>query len=282
LAALRCQDVWEHVSDYLDDGVDAKLRAQMEEHFAGCSHCRAVRDGMGNVAALAGDPRALQLPEGFSQRLRSRLARLAPSARPPAVAPSFELGIAPGTVEPGSHLLYFWESDDDFERGVRFLYPGLDSRQHCIIFGHDEALEKVQQVLRTAGYDPEELIRRGALSVLRRHASADITLQEIGAVVKAAARAGSTAIRFLGNLGMGKDPLPGGEADVHELESRASAVIRGFPCVIVCMYDVRTLSGSIVVQAGLETHRLTVCSHGLRENPFYTGDEPPGHLRHIH
>lgn len=277
MATIQCKDVQAQVSSYLEGELEHSLVARLDAHFAECAQCRAVRDGMRNVVKLAGSPQALDVPAGFSDRLYSRLP-----GSSSGVAGEMPLGIASGSVPPGSHLLYFWESDAEFERGVRFLYPGLQAGEHCVIFGHDEALEKVQQVLRNAGYDPEELVRRGALSVLRRHAAADATLAEIGAVLQAAVRAGASAIRFLGNLGMGRDPLPAGEADVHELESKASSLISNFPCVIVCMYDVRTLSGSIIVRAGLETHGLTVCHEGLCENPYFTSQGLPAHLRHVH
>jgi len=69
---------------------------------------------------------------------------------------------------------------------------------------------------------------------------------------------------------------------VLQLESGASALIANLPCVIVCMYDVRTLPGRLILKGGLETHRLTVCTDGVRENPYYRasrGSWP--HLEHL-
>ena len=36
-----------------------------------------------------------------------------------------------------------------------------------------------------------------------------------------------------------------------------------------CMYDVRTLPGRLILRAGLQQHRLSVCSEGVHENPYY-------------
>ena len=70
---VQCAEVWREVSNYLDGDIDAGLRSAMEEHFRGCNHCRAVLDGARNVIQLYGDERMLEVPLGFSQRLRSRL-----------------------------------------------------------------------------------------------------------------------------------------------------------------------------------------------------------------
>jgi len=39
----------------------------------GCPDCRAMYDGTRNVIVLLGGKDILQLPQGFSQRLRNRL-----------------------------------------------------------------------------------------------------------------------------------------------------------------------------------------------------------------
>ena len=166
-------------------------------------------------------------------------------------------------------MLYFWETDEDFVRGVRFLEPGFTAGEHGILFGHDEAIERALRALTASGHDVERLRRNRQLTVLRRHKDANATLSDIAATVQAARRAGASAIRFLGNLGMGRDPLPAGEDDVLKLEAGASAVVAELPCVIVCMYDVRTLPGRLILKGGLETHRLTICTDGIQENPYY-------------
>jgi hypothetical protein len=52
-----------------------------------------------------------------------------------------------------------------------------------------------------------------------------------------------------------------------------------FPCVLICMSDVRTLPGRLVVKAGLENHPLTVCKHGMEENHFYVENQKPAEGR---
>lgn len=54
--SLRCQQVVELVTDYLEDALDAPTRLRFEQHLAGCAECtryldqaRLTRDAMGRV-----------------------------------------------------------------------------------------------------------------------------------------------------------------------------------------------------------------------------------------
>jgi hypothetical protein len=165
-----------------------------------------------------------------------------------------ELGITDDEVPLGRHLIHFWHTDSEFERGVRFLDLGIDDEsQYSVLFGHDEANEKLLQTLRKTGRDLDRVIRDGCLVILRRESSASATLASIDAAFSDAVRKGAIAIRYLGNLGMGQAPLPGGgAAEVVELESGATKLAERYPCVIACMYDINTLSGRLVLDADLE------------------------------
>ena len=241
----------------------------VDEHIRSCARCRSLLQGMQNVRELLQSPKALSLAPALSKRLYSSLDRHIDSERTQTGPRMIPMGMAAESVPLGSHLIYFWESQEDFERGVSFLYPGLGKGDHCILFGHDEALTRALDVLRSKGHDPDELMARLDLTVLRRRFSAQETLAEIGAVVEAAVRSGARAVRFLGNLGVGKDPLPAGENDVIDLEHRASLLIAPFPCVIVCMYDVRALSGQLIMRGGLQSHSLAIGAAGVCKNPYF-------------
>jgi hypothetical protein len=279
---ISCEEVWREVSNYIEGGVDAGLRERMEKHFRSCKHCSAVLDGTRNLVGLVGDGRSFTPPKGFSGRLQARLAERGAAPPGESATVEMEMGITADRVPLGSHLIYFWETEQDFARGVRFFYPGLDKGEHCIAFGHDEALERVQQTLRSEGYDPERLQKERKLTILRRQSAAPTTLSDISAILEAAQRAGARAVRFLGNLGMERDPLPAGEDDVLQLEHQVDTVIGRYPCVVVCMYDVRTLPGRMILKGGLEQHRLAVCAEGVHENPYYVAEQGPASMRHIH
>lgn len=276
--SVSCEIVRPELSNYVDEMLDASVAALVEKHLGECKHCRSLLDGMSNTVRLVGDARLLQPPAGFSKRLYSKIEGY--ESRPQRVAPApdeVSIGITENVVPVGSHLIYFWQSNAEFESGVRFLYPGLGKDEHCVIFGHAEALHRVHEVLQEHGYDPEALKRDRKLTVLLRHAKAETTLAEISAAVEAAIADGASMVRFLGNLGIGLAPLPAGEDDVLELESKVTGLLSQLPCVVVCMYDVRTVPGRLLFKGGLETHPLSVCGDGVRENPFYAGGDEKGH-----
>jgi len=72
---IDCNHVWEHISAYIDNDVDAALRADIERHLETCEICSAVLDSTRNVVVLMADDRVFELPAGFSQRLHARLDR---------------------------------------------------------------------------------------------------------------------------------------------------------------------------------------------------------------
>src|SRR5258708_33935726 len=185
------------------------------------------------------------------------------------------LGITNDQVALGSHLIHFWQNEEEFERGVRFLQLGIENEsQYCVLFGHDEANQQVLEILRKQYPEFGRVIREGRLVILRREDSESETLAKIEAAFAAAVRKGATAIRYLGNLGMGQAPLPGRGADeAIELENGATLLGRRFPCVIVCMYDVHTVSGRLLLNAGFGTHPFAVCGQALKQNTYFAPDE---------
>jgi len=72
---ISCLDVIRELSSYIDNDVPADLRGQIEAHLPNCAHCTAIFDGLRNTITLVGDDRSFELPAGFSQRLRAKLAQ---------------------------------------------------------------------------------------------------------------------------------------------------------------------------------------------------------------
>ena len=72
---ISCLEVVRELSSYIDKDVTPKLREQILTHLSGCSGCTAVYNGLRNTITLTGDGRAFDLPAGFSQRLRAKLAK---------------------------------------------------------------------------------------------------------------------------------------------------------------------------------------------------------------
>lgn len=182
------------------------------------------------------------------------------------------LGLAHANVSAGDHIAYFWETDREFETGVEFLVTGIHGGEHAVVFGHDEANERVAGVLRSRALDPAALIEAGRLTVLGAESTGDATLQRIGSAFQVALDRGAPLIRLLGNIGWGTPGWPN-EKDILAFESKVTGAARMFPCVIVCMYDVRSLPGTVILHGAFETHPITVCGNVMRENTHYVDHE---------
>jgi hypothetical protein len=273
---IKCEEVLWELSSYLDGDLPADLHARIALHLKACEQCAQLFGETQAVVHALGDEQLMDVPKGYSQRLYSRLKAQLVARNQGSAGKSGEipLGMTEDKVELGSHLIYFWQTDKEFERGVSFLEPGLRRQDYCVVFGHQEATDKVFRTLAAQGFDVPALIEGRRITLLRREAPASTTLSDISDIFQAAVRAGAPAIRYLGNLGFGQSPLPGrGIDDVLELEAKATALAKQFPAVVVCMYDVNTLPGRLILKGGFQTHPLAVCGDHLSHNPYYVPEE---------
>jgi len=262
---IDCQHVWRETSNYIDGDLSAELRTRIDAHLKTCRRCTAILEGTANTVRLLGDDRAFDLPEGFSQRLKSRLRKAFKTQTIP-------LGIVSDEIPLGSHAVYYWETAEEFERGVRFLQIGLTGTDFCVLFGHEAANVRVLQSLQRNGIDVQALLAAGRLTILLRELPAVETLAAIERSFKAAQQRAATVIRYLGNLGGAPNDLPGGEDEVLQLEARVTNFARRFPCVMLCMYESRALPHRLMEQGGLHTHPY-ICGHSLRHNPGFVPEE---------
>jgi hypothetical protein len=269
---LRCADIWDEVSNYVDGTSSAEWKRRIEHHLRHCSECRSLVVGTANTVKLVGAWGGYDLPTGFSDRLRDKLTAADHNDRPAVTETTVPLGFGRGKIELGTHLVYFSNSEAEFKRGVQFLQPALKSdRDHCVIFGHNEANDAVMRCIREMGHDPEALIAARRLTVLPRQLTAKLTLSKIASVFEEAVTRGAATIRYLGNLGVSSEKWPGsGEQDVLELECKVTAVAERFPCVVLCMYDVSTLPARMVLKGGFETHPIVIWGETPRPNPYCT------------
>ena len=180
------------------------------------------------------------------------------------------LGLRDESVNLGDHIAYFWESERQFEEAVGFLLLGIRSGDHVVVFGHDDANRKVVDVLHKRGIDTDHLQTTERLTVVTGGPNGDRMLGNIGETFGRAVEAGCGCIRLLGNIGWSKPGWPD-DLDILEFEAKVTGAAKQFPCVVMCMYDVASVSGTVMVHGAYETHPLTFCGNVLRENPFYVG-----------
>jgi hypothetical protein len=70
---MNCQEIQEHLSQYLDNRLDGEERREIEEHLAVCPRClpeaKLLSDGIKGVAALP----EIDPPAGFSKRIMTQI-----------------------------------------------------------------------------------------------------------------------------------------------------------------------------------------------------------------
>jgi anti-sigma factor RsiW len=64
-----CQEILEHISEYVDGELEAALCAELEAHLAGCHNCRVLVDTLRKTITLYHTQAPSQLPSGVEERL---------------------------------------------------------------------------------------------------------------------------------------------------------------------------------------------------------------------
>ena len=269
---MNCRELVERATDYLEGALAAGERGRAEQHLSECAGCRTYLEQVrALVQALGRGPVEPVEPAAKARLLEMfREHRLARTTRSAATIP---LGVGDQFAAPGDHIAYFWENEEQFAAGVGFLEAGLRANDFCVVFGYEAANQKVLDLLRKKGLDTGKLIAARRLAVVGGGPSGATLLAGLGELFQSAVEGGAPVIRLLGNLGWGRPGWPE-EKDILEFEARVTRAARGFPCVIVCAYDVRALPGHILLKGGFETHPLTVRDAVLQENPFYMPLDP--------
>jgi hypothetical protein len=268
---VSCRQFAERVDDYLEGALSPPERAAAVAHLADCPGCRGFLAQTETTVAALG-----RLPsEPVSEKSKRRaleLFRLHRAAQARPGDKGVPLGIGAARATAGDHAAYFWETEAEFDAAADFLGVGLLGRDHAFVFGYDEANQKVLAALRRRGFDVVELEQQGRLTVLAGSASGEAMLTNLGRLFQGSLDAGAPMIRLLGNLGWGRANWPD-EDGILRFEARVTDAARQFPCLILCMYDVRSLSGRVMLRGGIETHPKTMCGDQLQENPHYVPTE---------
>lgn len=178
------------------------------------------------------------------------------------------LGIGDDTVFAGDHIAYFYETDEEYHRAFGFLDVGLRRLDHGLIFGIPEDTELALDAMRKRGWNTEELISAGRLSVLRPAPTCEETVDRVSRHFEKILATGTTFIRFIGNAAVGREGWPG-EEEFYKLEATVSEATLTLPCVAICMFDLRAQPARTIMKAAFEGHPVTLHRNCVRENPYY-------------
>jgi PAS domain S-box-containing protein len=165
------------------------------------------------------------------------------------------LGIGGWRVPIHSHISYLWNSDAEFAEAVGFLEAGRPG-EHRLVVGPPQTRKRVLDRLRSRGVDVEVLQSAGRLTLLDAPSAADF-LASVVATFRSAIAGGAPLIRFFGVPGRGEKDWPD-HGTLLSFEGRLTRLARQFPCVILCLYDVRSLPEDLLQRGGLRQHPLVI------------------------
>lgn len=73
---LSCQEVLDHLSDYLDDEARAELVSQVDLHIGQCHHCRVEVDTLKYTIFIFRENERVFLPQALNDRLHAALQQV--------------------------------------------------------------------------------------------------------------------------------------------------------------------------------------------------------------
>ena len=190
--------------------------------------------------------------------------------------------LAKADFGPNYHACAFVTGDDE-ERSViePFFVEGLRRGEKAVYIVDPDKRDETEARLKSAAQSSDLLevttwreahLKGGTFDPTRMMASLEEMMKEHAA-------SGRAPMRLVGQMGWVFSRPPGIE-QLIAYEATVNDVLNRGRTPTVCVYDVRKLSGSMMMDL-MRAHPLTVMNGVLHENPFYTpADELLRDLRH--
>jgi len=178
---------------------------------------------------------------------RSAVLGLKSAGRADASSSSNLVLLEGGDAPVHSHLSSYYTSDRGRLRlGVPFLRDGLAAGQPCVIISNPETARLLEDELKAEGAAVERALEMGRLRELETFKTRSQGIEEFERTVAAFTRRGDLVIRVLGEATENAKSL-GSIAEQLRFEEMLDGLVRRYPVVLICQYDVRRLKGTDVI-----------------------------------
>jgi excisionase family DNA binding protein len=205
---------------------------------------------------------------GFRKARRFKEADLArfaerQDARSPKTTPAIGTVRLHGREIPvGNHLASFYGSDSgSFHQALPVLVEGIAADEPCLLFATPELHERYAEAMREQDVDLKAAIERGVfaqITVARKTPEAWIASLET--LLTEVLRHRPGPVRFLAEVTAGLESTGSLKALVQQ-EWLLTSLVKRFPVVLLCLYDVRKFDGPMILEA-LKLHYDTF-EHGF-------------------
>jgi excisionase family DNA binding protein len=184
---------------------------------------------------------------------RSVVLRLKGGGRPDA-SPSASSVLLEGLAIPvHTHLSSYYTSERGRLRlGVPFLRDGLAAGQPCVLMSDPTTARLLENELKAEGVAVERALQTGRLRELEPFKTQSEGIEAFERAFAEFTRRGDLLIRVLGEATQNARTL-GSIADLLRFEDVVTGLVRRYPVVMICQYDVRRLEGTDVVDV-LKVH----------------------------
>src|SRR5262245_39185420 len=271
--AITCNELVPMVTAYLERALVPADLERFENHLRTCSRCgTSVAQWEAMVRSLG---RLENTAEGTGSPEKERLVALFREHgfhQPGRRTPRIPLGLNSELAAPGDHLVYLWETEQEFQALAGFIALGAAQGETCVLIGYEKAGGRLESAMNRAGVDATALQRQARLSFIPGMKSADRLFEVIAELIASAVDRGAPLIRILGNPRWGRPDWPG-DRELQQLEARITDAVLKLPVVVMCAYDVRSVSNRNLLLGGLHCHPLKFHRQALRQNEQFIPSE---------
>jgi len=184
---------------------------------------------------------------------RSAVLRLKAAGRPDSSPPADSVLLEGSAIPVHSHLSSYYTSDRGrLQLGVPFLRDGLAAGQPCVILSNRETARLLEDELKAEGVAVERALESGRLVELETFKTLRQGVETFERTFAAFTRRGELVIRVLGEATQNAKSL-GSLASMLRFEDMLNGLVRRYPVVMLCQYDVRRLEGKDVIDV-LKAH----------------------------
>ena len=181
---------------------------------------------------------------------------------------TIDLGIRGARVSLHSHICYSFATEQEFADAIGFLEAGLRAADHCVIFGDEKYHQAACHILQDRGLDPDDLKAQGRLKWLAGDSSFEAMSRRLITTYRQSVAEGASVIRCLGVEGWRQKNWPE-DHELLALEAESNTVVQDFPCVVLCLQDLRSMPGLVLRYGVLSTHPQILQEAGVVTNPLF-------------
>lgn len=201
---------------------------------------------------------------------------------------SFAPAHSSADLEPGSHLCWLYETDEEYRAGiVPAIRRGLERGEKVIYTAPARLCRTVLEYLQDDGLDTESYLGKGVLVIRscgesgqRKPSAPDALIAQLQTGTERALAQGYTGLRVIEEMTWVLAQFPGVDW-LTTCEAGLNEFLPGTQCSVICQYDRRHFDPDVLLHI-LRTHPIAIVGTQVYDNFYYIpfqdllANDPPG------